>query len=157
MASVGRSADGSGEVIVNHVGLTVSDLERSVAFYRDVVGLALDRRTEPDGSEWFRTLTDNPDARIRSAVMSAGGFRLQLVEYEAGGIPGSAAGHAEVGAPHLCVNVTDLDLRFERVAGTHRVSPVVDIAGTGNRSFYVLDPDGVPVELLQPALPGRWP
>lgn len=57
-----------GAALVSHVGITVSDLERSVAFYRDVVGLALEQVTPPIEEEWFDTLTENPGSQVCSAM-----------------------------------------------------------------------------------------
>src|SRR5215211_3920325 len=101
--------------VVNHVGITVSDLDRSLTFYRDVVGFAVHRRTEASGATWFATLTENPGAEVRSVTMRLGDFSLQLVEYIAGGAPGAAPGHATVGNVHFCVNVDSLDERHEQL------------------------------------------
>jgi catechol 2,3-dioxygenase-like lactoylglutathione lyase family enzyme len=92
-------------------------------------------------------------------MLELDGFHLQLVEYTAGGGGSPGGGHARVGAPHLCINVADLDDRHAELvrARRYRVGPIVDIAGSGNRSCYVYDPDGVPVELLQPRSGDRWP
>ena len=62
--------------------------------------------------------------------------------------------HAAPGTPHLCIGVDDVDARYERLAAAgYRVSPVVEPEGYGFRSFYVKDPDGMPVELLQRLAP----
>jgi len=45
----------------------------------------------------------------------------------------------DVAAKHAAVTAT----------GEHRPTTIVDIAGTGYRSFYVDDPDGTPVEFIQ--------
>ena len=137
-------------ISVNHIGLTVSDVERSVGFYRDVAGMEVWSRRQMQG-EWFDTLTHNHGALIDVAMLRLGGFTLQLVQYlEAGGVALDVA-HHNVGNPHLCINVDDVDallVRVEEVGGLEP-TPIVDILGTGIRSFYVRDPDGVPVEFLQ--------
>ncbi len=162
-------------IVLYHVGLTVSSLERSVAFYRDVVGMVpedLGRRAEFDGSretggrtlgaldgvtyirtrsETFAALTDNPEAETKSVWLRAGSFALQLVEYVHGGGGRAQVGHSTVGSPHLCFYVEDVDRMHAqlRAAGNVRIlSDVIQIVPWA-RSFYVVDPDGVPVELLQ--------
>jgi catechol 2,3-dioxygenase-like lactoylglutathione lyase family enzyme len=134
---------------LNHVGLTVSSLDASVAFYRDVVGFELFSRRRMQG-EWFDTLTHNSGADIEVAMLRLGTFVLQLVEYHAAGGDRLALAHHHVGNPHLCIDVDDVDARHAAivVSGCHEPTPIVDILGLGHRSFYVVDPDGVPVELL---------
>jgi catechol 2,3-dioxygenase-like lactoylglutathione lyase family enzyme len=50
-----------------HVGLTVAELDRSVAFYRDVVGLEVLSTVDVD-SEGFRRLTANSEATLRTSL-----------------------------------------------------------------------------------------
>jgi catechol 2,3-dioxygenase-like lactoylglutathione lyase family enzyme len=136
---------------LNHVGLTVSDLDASVEFYRDVVGFELFSRRHMSG-EWFDTLTHNHGAQIEVAMLRLGAFVLQLVQYHAAGGEPLALAHHNVGNPHLCINVEDVDARRAAIVATGRYAPtpIVDILGLGIRSFYIADPDGVPVELLAP-------
>ena len=136
---------------LNHLGITVSDLDASLAFYRDVVGFEVNVRTRVAG-EWFDTLTRNEGADIEIAMLRLADFTLQLVQYHASGGATLPLAHHNVGNPHLCIEVDDVDARHDEIARTGRYdpTPIVDIMGTGIRSFYVHDPDGVPVELLQP-------
>jgi catechol 2,3-dioxygenase-like lactoylglutathione lyase family enzyme len=131
------------------VGLTVADLEASIAFYRDVVGMRELFRSE-SGGEWFDRLTGNRGARLRVAHLALGALQLQLVQYLAGGGERLGLAHRHVGSPHLCVDVDDVEERHARLASEarHAISPLVRIGDTGLRSFYVADPDGVPVEFL---------
>lgn len=136
---------------LNHMGLCVRDMGASLAFYRDVAGFEV--RTPPfrmSGS-WFDTLTRNQGAAIEVAMLALGGFTLQLVQYHAAGAPPVASGHHHPGNPHLCIDVDDVDAMHAAIvaSGRHRPTPVVEIAGTGARSFYIEDPDGTPVEFLQ--------
>lgn len=135
---------------LGHVGLTVSDLDASIAFYRDVIGFTLDGRYDIAG-EWFDTLTHNQGAQIDVAMLSLGAFTLQLVAYEAGGGTRLELAHHHVGNPHVNISVDDLDARHAAIvaSGAHHPTPIVNIMDSEIRSFYVEDPDGVPVELLQ--------
>ena len=134
-----------------HVGLTVTDMGASVGFYRDVVGMAV--ASEFVGrNDWFDELTDNPGAELSVTHLRLGRFELQLIEYLAGGLAEPAElAHNRIGSPHLCFLVTDVDAKFAEVSGRGDVtitSEVTNIAA-GARSFYVADPDGVPVEFVQ--------
>jgi catechol 2,3-dioxygenase-like lactoylglutathione lyase family enzyme len=134
-----------------HVGLTVSDLAASVGFYRDVVGMTVSSEFVGH-NDWFDVLTNNPGAELSVAHLRLGGYELQLIEYLAGGQDEVAViAHNRVASPHMCFLVTDVEAKFAEVSGRGDVvvtSEVTDIAA-GARSFYVEDPDGVPVEFVQ--------
>jgi catechol 2,3-dioxygenase-like lactoylglutathione lyase family enzyme len=137
--------------VLLHVGLTVRDLDASVGFYRDVVGMTVS--SEFAGrNDWFDELTSNPGAELKVTHLRLGSYELQLIEYVAGGDPDVAVvAHNRIGSPHMCFLVTDVEAKFAEVVERGDVtitSDVIDIAA-GARSFYVEDPDGVPVEFVQ--------
>lgn len=68
----------------HHVGLTVTDLERSIEFYRDVLGMAVLDRFEVAGDA-FATAVDVPGASGSFAHLDADGVRVELVEYDPAG------------------------------------------------------------------------
>jgi len=133
-----------------HVGLTVTDLDRSVAFYRDVVGMDVQSTVEVD-SDGFRRLTGNPRALLRTALLVSGLFQLQLVQYLAGGGSPLNPDHHLPGAPHLsfwCSDVAALRRRLAADPGVLVTSEIESVV-PGLESFYVLDPDGIPVEFIE--------
>ncbi len=133
---------------LNHIGLTVTDLERSIAFYRDVAGMT-PGRTNETGGPWFDRLTQNSGARIRVAHLTLGTLTLQLVQYVAAGRPPLALHHASPGNPHLCINAPDLEqARRRALACESSFVSSIETLPSNNRSFYVADPDGVMVELM---------
>jgi catechol 2,3-dioxygenase-like lactoylglutathione lyase family enzyme len=135
---------------LGHVGLTVSDLDASIDFYQDVVGMRLAMRLE-SGGEWFDELTRNDGAEIEVAMLELGAATLQLVAYRRAGADAAPVAHHRPGSPHLSIEVDDVDARHAAItaSGRHRPTGIVEIAGLGARSFYIEDPDGVPVEFLQ--------
>ena len=152
---VGGDVVSARSVGLNHVGLCVRDLDAAVAFYRDVAGFEVKVPPMRLGGDWFDTLTWNEGADIEIAMLGLGGFTIQLVRYHAAGADPVAPGHNHPGNPHLCIDVDDVDAKHAEVLalGAHRPTVIVDIAGTGARSFYVDDPDGTPVEFLQMPTP----
>lgn len=140
---------------VNHVGLTVSSLERSVAFYRDAVGLDLVLEQEKEGG-YLAAITRYPGAHARMAQLEArGGTRIELFEYlepPGGGVPLEPA---NIGITHLCLLVDDIEGARSRLveAGAEPFSDPVPIetgANAGGFDLYVRDPDGIVLELFQP-------
>ena len=142
---------------IHHSGVTVSDLERSLQLYRDVLGLELLTvfdRTEADVGQ----VVGYPGARIRIAFLRAPGdsARLELLQYLA---PLGTTGQMETcdpGTGHVCFRVEDIQgvYRRLRAAGIElRSEAPVEITQGPNRGAYALyfrDPDGYTVELLQP-------
>jgi catechol 2,3-dioxygenase-like lactoylglutathione lyase family enzyme len=136
---------------LNHVGITVTDLEASTAFYIEVVGMELVVRGFRTGGEWFDTLTENRGTVIEAALLSAGQTTLQLVQYREAGNPEAVTGHNRVGNLHLSFNVEDVEAKHAQlsVRSELRVTAVVPLPVEGYRSFYVRDPDGIPIEFLE--------
>jgi catechol 2,3-dioxygenase-like lactoylglutathione lyase family enzyme len=138
---------------IGHVGLTVASLDRSLAFYRDAIGMEeIDRGEFAEPS--FGELTRNPGARIRTALLRAQHLVLQLVEYVDGGGDTLRLDHCRVGTPHFSFAVDDVEVSFAEMeaSGVAITSEIVLITDR-IRSFYVADPDGVPVELMEGAYP----
>lgn len=135
-----------------HVGLTVKNLERSLAFYRDVAGMKEHEwRMMNVTSKAFDTLTNNSGAELKVAHLTAGPFMLQLIEYVAAGGTTLDLHHNNVGSPHMCFYVPDVEAKYRELQQRGDVtitSGLVQIA-PNMRSFYTEDPDGVPVEFLQ--------
>jgi catechol 2,3-dioxygenase-like lactoylglutathione lyase family enzyme len=132
------------------MGLTVTNLAASTAFYRDVAGMTAIHHQEFH-SDAFDALTRNPGAHIRIALLTAGSFMLQLVEYIAKGGETLPLEHKHVGSPHLSFWVDDVAQLFARLTDDPDVevaSELIQIA-PGITSFYALDPDGLPVEFAQ--------
>ena len=135
---------------VFHVGLTVSNVERSLAFYRDIVGMAVVYEGELC-EDSFDRLTHNLGSHLRVAHLQMGDVLLQLVEYLAGGDPDHLAlAHHRVGNPHLCIQVDDADAKYDELRARGDVPITSDVieGKLGYRSFYATDPDGVMAEFL---------
>src|SRR4029434_6056967 len=65
----------------DHTGITVSNLERSLAFWRDVLGFELSHTTHQTG-EMAKEITGVAGAEIKLAVLKApGGHKIELLEY----------------------------------------------------------------------------
>ena len=142
------STDGVRELF--HVGLCVADIERSLRFYREVVGMELRERHSRESAR-FDELSGNHRTKTSTAYLTHGSFTLQLIQYDrAGGTP-LALQHNKIGCAHLCFYVEDVRREFERVSSLPwvTVTSSVVVLNDSMTSFYTVDPDGVPVELLE--------
>lgn len=132
----------------HHVGVTVTDLDRAVAFYRDVLGLAvLDRFTV--SGEAFARAVDVEGATGSFAHLDAGGARVELVEYSPAGEAASADRVDQPGAKHLGVAVEDLDAFYEDLPDGVETLSEPRTTASGTRILFVRDPEGNLVELLE--------
>ena len=133
-----------------HVGLTVKNLERSIAFYRDVIGLKEGDRLELK-SEAYRTYTKNPAAHIKFTYMTSDDFTLQLIEYVGGGGDALDLSHNRAGCLHLAFRVPDADAKLREIqqrGNGEVISEIVQLSSR-SRNFYAKDPDGVLIEFSQ--------
>ena len=141
---------------LEHVGITVTDLDASIAFYTEVVGMTFLRRGFKTGGDWFDTLTGASGAIIDAARVGFDDFSLQLVVYQEGAGGRAETGHNKVGNVHLCITVPDVDAkraeltRVDREGGPIEATAIVNVAGGHARSFYISDPDGIPIEFITP-------
>jgi catechol 2,3-dioxygenase-like lactoylglutathione lyase family enzyme len=141
---------------IHHTGYTVSDLDRSVAFYRDLLGCEVIATQEKEGG-YLAAIVGYPDAHVRMAHLRLPGADhvIELFEYLTP--PGGSADvePKNVGASHLCFVTDDLAGLYERLsaAGVSFVSPPVEVdtgINAGGYGLYIRDPDGIMVELFQP-------
>ncbi|PTD19976.1 VOC family protein [Sphingomonas fennica] len=140
---------------LNHVGLTVADLDRSIAFYTSIFDVAVH-------GPWDRTgpglgkVTGYPGCSVRQAFLDFGrrDQLIELLEYTNGGtVVDPANGNA--GAAHFAVVVEDVDALYADLSARgHRfVSPPITTSPNPlfwGRVTYLIDPDGFRVELYQP-------
>ncbi|GAC1479282.1 MAG: hypothetical protein PVSMB9_02680 [Candidatus Dormibacteria bacterium] len=141
---------------LHHVGLSVTDIERSVAFYRDLIGLVVRERDDVIGGQ-IETLTGVAGSRVRIADLEfRNGQTLELMQYT------SPAGDPvrprvfDPGHTHVGVEVENVEAVHRRLvaAGIRVLSEPTLLADagpfwTGAKVFNALDPDGITVELVQ--------
>jgi catechol 2,3-dioxygenase-like lactoylglutathione lyase family enzyme len=142
---------------LHHVAISTPDVDRLVAFYRDLLGFAVVYAGEwPPGTEAADALTALEGSSARQVMLRGGNAYLELFEFRS---PAAApvAPHRPVsdhGITHLCLLVDDVDAEQERLraAGVPFHSPPQDL-GAGVRTTYARDPDGNVVELKQLSSP----
>ncbi len=126
---------------LDHVVLRCADLQRTLAFYRDVLGCSLERVVESIGLHQLR----------------AGGALIDLVPADRDG-PGEAAGAPTAGGrnmDHFCMRIARSDwpsvLAHLREHGVQVSEPARRYGAEGDgESVYLEDPEGNTVELKAP-------
>jgi lactoylglutathione lyase len=142
---------------MHHTGFTVKSLERSIAFYRDILGFELAFQWNPDAA-YLRELVGYSTVDLHAAIMRLPGTDvcLELLEYRNVDQVPVDMRNGNVGNGHIAFNVDNLlELYAELVKkGVNSVSaPVTPTIGPnkGGKAVYLIDPDGFRVELIQSA------
>jgi catechol 2,3-dioxygenase-like lactoylglutathione lyase family enzyme len=138
-----------------HTGLTVRDLDRSLAFYRDTLGMETVFEQEKEGG-YLAAIVGYPGAHVRMAHLAfpGDGHRLELFQYVEPKPRGEAGEPRNVGITHVCLLVDDIVGLHEhmRAAGVEFYSDPVQVdtgANAGGIGVYLRDPDGITLELFQ--------
>jgi len=148
---------------LSHIGICVSDLERSVVFYRDTLGFRELSRLAMEGEQPERLL-GLAGGKLRAVYLEREGTRIELLHYpDAGHLAGeSPCPMNRLGLTHLSLRVDDLDAAaaaVENTGGTVLANTRIDNEDWRSHAVFVTDPDGLRIELLQSpgdpdALPG---
>jgi len=138
-----------------HTGLTVRDLDRSLGFYRDLLGMEVVMAQEKQGG-YLAAIVGYEGAHVRMAHLAFPGdaHRIELFQYLEPPGRGDAGEPRDIGITHVCLLVEDLRAMHERLseAGIDFYSAPVEVdtgANAGGLCLYLRDPDGITLELFQ--------
>ncbi len=138
----------------HHTGFVVRDLERSVAFYTEVMGLETMMQLEVDG-EFAERVVGFQDAHLKVALLNMGdGHNLELVQYI---YPPSAEGQInrnDLGASHLAFFVENIEEYYGTMSpkGLRFMGPPPSLTQDGKvvvKAIYAQDPDNNWLEFVE--------
>lgn len=142
---------------IRHVGIVVSDLEKSLHFYRDVLGLKIVKMMDESG-DYIDNMSALKNVKVTTVKMAAGdgdleaGNLIELLHYQSH--PRKRDNSAEIcaiGISHVAFTVDDLEYEYERLKN-HNVffnaPPQLSPDGYAKVTFCK-DPDGNFIELVQ--------
>ena len=138
---------------IHHPCLIVSDLDRSVAFYRDLLGMKVTTEFESSGP-FVESMQELPDASLRLALLEAQEDALELIQFVSPRGKPFDRRRCDVGTTHVCFEVDDIDAHYQDLQkkGVRFTTPPLLIDGgplKGWRVVYFIDPDGITLELMQ--------
>jgi catechol 2,3-dioxygenase-like lactoylglutathione lyase family enzyme len=152
------TADAPGPAIgVRAIIHSVADLDKTVAFYRDGLGMTADPLPKPSAlDEDLSKFTDTHGAKFRNAILHVPGavFTLELTEFSGISLKKAVPHMQDPGAATLVLTVRDVDAALAGVKKTG--GSVLSIGGepmkiggekSQSRSIFVRDPDGFMLEL----------
>jgi catechol 2,3-dioxygenase-like lactoylglutathione lyase family enzyme len=138
----------------NHTGVIVTDLDRAIGFFRDLLGFELLSRASRDPGLIGR-MTGLPGPEVEIAYLQGPGHRVELIRYATDGI--RAADQPKVyddGSAHIALNVDDVPAAVE-AAAAHGLEPVGEIiaidAGPnrGRKVVYLASAYGLLIEFIE--------
>lgn len=152
---------------LHHSSIFVTDLDRSLAFYRDILGLELVSRSDNWGGAFLGEVCGlaDTDLRINVALLRLGpaGKIFELIEVlQPEGLPDDASSRGS-GIARIGFEVDDIQGVVDALKGkgvtflSDIVTVQVDETAhySDGKAIKFLDPDGIVLELQQPPAPGR--
>lgn len=140
-----------------HGGITVKDLDTSLMFYRDGLGLSVKFEKILSGSYLKSVLNQQFDAiRVAYLDIPGGGF-IELLDYQGIERHSASSRPGDYGGGHFCFYVSRIDeiaskmFSMGYIARSESCVDITEGPNKGARSLYLLDPDGYPIELFQRA------
>lgn len=145
---------------VHHFSFSVTDIEKTVRFYTDILGVKLQSRTRNKydslgtalfGKKWGIT-QDHADLEI--AVMRVGDTKVEFIEYKDPRAQPFHKNPSIAGSAHVAFKVDDIVSERKRLeeAGVEFHSPINVFQETGKPEWkwcYFRDPDGICLELVE--------
>ncbi len=138
---------------LTHIGICVSDWERSLRFYRDLLGFKYLSELQIAG-EPTETLLGLKDVALRALYLERDGTRIELLHYSSPGHRGDGQVRPmnQLGLTHLSIRVGDLDatVRALQADGVRILDATrIDLPAFQAGAVFITDPDGTLIELVQ--------
>jgi lactoylglutathione lyase len=137
----------------SHFGICVSDLGRSLRFYRD--GLGFEEVASHQVGKEFGVLMEVEEVEVESRMLSRDGITIELLGFISPGFTGDAGRRPmnKLGLTHLSLRVDDVESvasDIEAFGGTvvRSTRTTFDLGSTRLDFLYCTDPDGVRIELM---------
>ncbi len=138
----------------------VANVERSVAFYRDVLGLEMPNPPRPfDSTPWIIDMGNTPGAQSRPAILRIPGSKLgvELIDYKDIARKAAHPRFQDPGAASLILTVRDMDAMMAKLKAAHahinskggEPASIKGANGSVGHVVFVQDPDGFFIEISQ--------
>jgi len=136
----------------HHTAISVADLDRSIRFYCDLLGMKVEWRIDHRKSEALEKVVGLKNVEVSYAMLSGWGGRIEIFQYH------SPQGErfppnkpvCDKGITHLAFQVEEIDSLYEKLLshGVRFNSPP-QVVREGVKAAYFHDPDGMTIEFVQ--------
>ena len=141
---------------VHHACVTVSDMEKSLRFYRDLLGMKEEMNLKFDADP---VMMDLPGERPKQhlVMLSAGNAFVELIQYLEPKGKADPRKTCDFGTSHICFQVDDIKKAYEETVAKgvntfHKPPDFIDASGgplSGYGYVYFRGPDNEIVEFMQ--------
>lgn len=147
--------------MVNHIGITVSNLEKSIQFYEALTGKKIGNKDQIGGKRMAQT-QGLDDTLIKYANLRLDNVNIDILEYVEPQSQKANYSNEQISAMHLCFEVEDIEAAVARLKslGIEPSGEAITFqeedglkAGIGTAVVYFTDPDGTNLELIAPKGP----
>ena len=145
---------------IYHVGLTVSDLDRSIAFYKDVLGLEFQGEIFMEGEETDKMFRkENCKARVAylNGSKAVEAPPIELIQFIDEDVNKVKSDLFTTSISEVCFYTDDIDSGYKVLIENHveclSEPQYFDFSSQGfgkSKAFYFKDPDGIILEMMQP-------
>ncbi len=147
---------------VSHIGICVTDLKRSLAFYRDVLGFEQRSELAVEAADADRLL-ELEGVRLNAVYLERDGTRIELLQYDSPETIGEATPRAmnARGLTHISLRVAGMPALIDelKAKGADVLEDTwIDYRDAGIGAVFITDPDGTRIELVEsPTAPDALP
>ncbi len=137
---------------IRHTGIVISNLEKSLHFYRDLLGLKI-KRDMLEGGEFIDSISNLKNVKVRTIKMSADdGNLVELLWYKSH--PRKSGGAKEIcttGVSHIAFTVENIDYEYKRLKDRGVKFHCLPQISPDNKAkvTFCRDPEGNLVELVE--------
>jgi len=136
---------------VRHVGIVVSDMEKSLKFYRDLLGLKIKSLVSEQGEFLDNMLAhENVKNKVAKLVTEQGNALVELIDSRSYGNK-KDRDFFTIGASHFALTVDDLEKTYDYLIknGVKFIAPPQQTPDGFAKVTFCEDPDGTPIELVE--------
>jgi len=136
---------------VRHVGIMVSDMEKSLKFYRDLLGLKIKFLVDEEGEFLDNMLArENVKNKVAKLYAKNGNALVELIDSKSYGNK-KDRDFFTIGASHLALTVDNLDETYDYLIknGVKFTAPPQQTPDRFAKVTFCEDPDGTPIELVE--------
>lgn len=135
-----------------HIGIAVTNMEKSLHFYRELLGLKIVRSMDESG-ECINNMLSLKEVKVKTVKMSAnnGVTMIELLEFKSHPKEKQSREIYEIGVSHVAFTVNNLNKTYEFLSKSgvkFNAPPQISPDGYAKVTFCQ-DPDGTPVELVE--------